>query len=84
MGKLYRCHHSSTTTEARDRAIEISKQIYLKINFPVICLNKKSKKFEIEIFDLQIVKKNSKKIWKIPISNITFLRYLTLVLDAQQ
>ena len=84
MGELYRCHHSSTTTEARDRAMEISKQIYSKINFPVVCLNKKLKKFEIEIFDLQIEKKSSKKIWKIPISNITRLRYLTLVLDALQ
>ena len=34
MGELYRCHHSSTTTEARDRSIEISKQVYLKNQFP--------------------------------------------------
>ena len=43
MGELYRCHHSSTTTEARDRAIEISKQIYLKNQFPRYLLEQKIK-----------------------------------------
>ena len=84
MGEFYRCHHSSTTTEARDRSIEISKQIYLKNQFPRYLLEQKIKEVRNRDFRPSNRKKNSKKIWKIPISNITRLRYLTLVLDALQ
>ena len=35
VGELYRCHHSTTTDDARDRAIEKSKNIFLKNQYPL-------------------------------------------------
>ena len=40
-GELYRCHHSTTTDEARDRAIQISRNIYLKNQYPAHLLDQK-------------------------------------------
>ena len=40
-GELYRCHHSTTSDVARDQAIEKSKQIYLKNQYPLHILNRK-------------------------------------------
>ena len=44
-GKLYRCYHSTTSKVARDQTIEISLQIYSKINTHYTSL--------IEKFELQ-------------------------------
>ena len=41
IGELYRCEHSRTTDEARDRAIEKSKSIFLKNHYPLNLLNQK-------------------------------------------
>ena len=41
VGELYRCHHSTTTDDARDRAIEKSKSIFLKNQYPLNLLNQK-------------------------------------------
>ena len=41
VGELYRCHHSTTTDEARDQDIENSKQIFLKNQYPVNLLDQK-------------------------------------------
>ena len=41
VGELYRCHHSTTTDLARNQAIEKSKQIFLKNQFPINLLNQK-------------------------------------------
>jgi hypothetical protein len=41
VGELYRCHHSTTTDDARDRAIEKSKNIFLKNQYPLNLLNSK-------------------------------------------
>jgi hypothetical protein len=43
IGELYRCHHSTTTVDARDRAIENSKNIFLKNHYPLNLLNQKIK-----------------------------------------
>ena len=43
IGELYRCHHSTTTVEARDRAIQKSKNIFLKNHYPLNLLNQKIK-----------------------------------------
>ena len=41
VGEIYRCHHSTTTVEARERAIEQSKKIFLKNKFPRSLLEQK-------------------------------------------
>jgi hypothetical protein len=41
IGEFYRCHHATTTDEATDRAIEKSKNIYLKNHYPLNLLNQK-------------------------------------------
>ena len=41
VGELYRSHHSTTTDEARDRAIEKSKEIFLKNQYPLNLLEQK-------------------------------------------
>ena len=41
VGELYRCHHSTTTVEARERAIENSKKKYLKNQYPAHLLEQK-------------------------------------------
>ena len=41
VGELYRCHHSTTTDLARNQAIEKSKQIFLKNQYPINLLNQK-------------------------------------------
>ena len=38
---IYRCHHSTTTDLARDRAIENSKSIFLKSQYPLYLLEQK-------------------------------------------
>jgi hypothetical protein len=82
IGELYRCHHATTTDAARDRAIEKSKNIYLKNHYPLNLPNQKIKEVLDRNFKNRNFLKNRKKTLKTRILKITHSPSPTLVYDA--
>jgi hypothetical protein len=82
VGELYRCNNTPSTSEALDRALDVTKNIFLKNQFPLKLINEKISNLENKKFPPSESK--ARRIEKLKkTENTTQLVFRSLVFDAQ-